>query len=199
MPAESKLQEALAASWGPKMNALNSADSHRIRVFSWGGSAALILLPLIVIKTVDANAWQIADLPFALIMAGAVGIAFEIALRIPSNWTLRVGTSGALATAFLLVWGNLAVGFAGSEDNRLNMIFFAIPLVALIGSIFARFRSGGVALALMSAAATQIAAGMMALLYGHFTIPLTVAFTGFWLAAALIFRRAACEMGCVPT
>jgi hypothetical protein len=180
------------------MNALNNTDVRRIRICSWAGAAGLSFLPLIVIKAVDANAWEIADLPFALIMVAAVAIAFEIALRIPPNWTFRAGTAAALATAFLLVWGNLAVGFAGSEDNRINIIFFAVPLIALIGSIMARFRSAGIAVALTSAAAAQIAAGMMALLGGHFTIPLTVAFTGFWLAAALLFRRAAREMGNVP-
>lgn len=55
----------------------------------------------------------------------------------------------AFASAFLLVWGNIAVGFAGSEDSRINIIFFAVPLVALIGSVSARFRSASVAFALI--------------------------------------------------
>ena len=177
----------------PKDNAARG-----IRISAWGGAAALILLPLLAIKIMDASAWQVSDLPFAVIMVAAVGIAFEIALRIPAKWTRRAGTAAALATAFLLVWGNLAVGFAGSEDNRINITFFAIPLVALIGSVVARFRSAGVALALVAAAVTQIAAGLIALFDGHFTIPLTVFFTGFWLASALLFRRSARQGVSVP-
>jgi hypothetical protein len=173
------------------MTELENNGADRTRLFAWGGAAALILLPLLAIKAVDASAWQIGDLPFALIMVAAVGIAFEFALRIPPGWTRRAGTAAAIATALLLVWGNLAVGFAGSEDNRINIIFFAAPAVALIGSAIARFRPAGTALALAAAAATQIAGGVIALSAGHFTIPLTVSFTGFWLASALLFRRSA--------
>jgi len=169
----------------------------RIRLFAWGGAAALILLPVLAMKVVDASAWQIGDLPFALIMVAAVGIAFELALRIRASWTRRAGTSAALATAFLLVWGNLAVGFAGSEDNRINIIFFAVPLVALIGSALARFRSSGVAFALTAAAATQGVAGVVALFDGHFTIPLTMSFAGLWLASAVLFRRSARQLDSV--
>lgn len=53
----------------------------------------------------------------------------------------------ASATAFLLVWSNIAVGFAGSEDSRINIIVFAVPLFALIGSVIARFRSASVTFA----------------------------------------------------
>jgi hypothetical protein len=112
-------------------------------------------------------------------MAAAVGIAFEFALRIPANFTRSAGIAAATATAVLLVWGNLAVGFAGSENNRINIIFFAAPLLALIGSMIASCRCSGTACALRLAAVTQVTAGIIALLSGHFTIPLTASCTGF--------------------
>lgn len=166
-------------------------NARRIRLLAWASATGLILLPLLAVKALDASAWELDDLPFALTMIAAVGITFEMALRIPDGWTGLAGTAAASATAFLLVWGNLAVGFAGSEDNRINLIFFAAPLVALVGSAIARFRAAGVAIALTAAAASQIATGVLALFGGHFTIPLTVSFTGFWLGSALLFRRSA--------
>ena len=168
-------------------------EARWIRPLAWGGTAALVLLPLFALRAIDPAAWDIADLPFALIMVAAVGIAFEFALRLPGRWTRRAGTAAALGTAFMLVWGNLAVGFAGSEDNAINAIFFAVPLVALAGSLLAGFRSAGVSVALAAAALAQVAAGIIALFYGHFTGPLTVSFAGLWLASALLFRRAARE------
>lgn len=176
------------------MTAVREIDPRRIRLLAWGGAAALILLPLLGLKASNTDAWEVEDLPFALMMIAAVGISFEIALRIPNRWSRLGGTSAALATAFLLMWGNLAVGFAGSEENHINVIFFAAPLVALVGSFIARFRSAGVAIALVAAAVAQIAAGVIALFDGHFTMPLTVSFTGFWLASALLFRRSAREL-----
>lgn len=73
----------------------------------------------------------------------------------------------AFATAFLLVWGNIAVGFAGSEDNRINIIFFAVPLV-VIGSVIARFRSASVAFALIVRGSYADRPGVVALVDGHF-------------------------------
>lgn len=164
-----------------------------VRPLAWGGSAALILVPLALMKAADPNAWAMEDLPFAILLVAVVGIATEVALRLPTRLTRLAGTLLALATALLLVWGNLAVGFAGSEDNPVNRIFFAIPAVALAGSLLARFRPGGVAAALLATAGAQLVAGLIALGAGYFTGPLSVAFAGLWLAAALLFRRSAVE------
>ena len=160
-----------------------------VRPCAWGAVATLILVPLIAMKLADPAAWKFEDLPFALIMIAAVGLAFEAALRLPQRWTYRAGAALAVGTAFLLTMGNLAVGFAGSEDNRINVIFFAPPVIALTGSVAARFRSHALATAMTCAAVAQLAVGLIALYYGYFTGPLTVAFTGLWLASALSFFR----------
>lgn len=161
-----------------------------MRPYAWAASATLILLPLIAMKLLEPRAWESEDLPFALVMIVAVGLAFEFALRVPVGWTYRAGAAIAAGTAFLLTWGNLAVGFAGSEDNTINIIFLTVPVVALAGSVAARFRSRGLATALAVAAAAQLTAGLIAFFHGYFTGPLTVAFTGLWLASALSFLRA---------
>ena len=178
----------------------NTTDNARsVRLGAWGGTAALVLLPLFALRAIDRAAWDIADLPFALVMIAAVGIAFEFALRIPVQWAARAGAVAAIGTGLILVWGNLAVGFAGSEDNPINVIFFAVPAVALAGSMLASFRPSGVALALAAAALAQIATGVMALLHGHFTGPLTVSFAGLWLASALLYRRSARQFATAAT
>jgi hypothetical protein len=160
-----------------------------VRTLAWAGTATLVLLPLALMKLLDPNAWAFEDLPFAFVMIAAVGVAAEVALRLPVSLAAKAGTLLALGTAFLLVWGNLAVGFAGSEDNKINLIFFAVPLIALAGSLLARFRSSGVAAALVATAGAQLLAGIAALAAGHFTGPLTVSFTGLWLVSALLFAR----------
>ncbi|HEY8592221.1 MAG TPA: hypothetical protein VIL42_05055 [Sphingomicrobium sp.] len=169
-------------------------NSSRIRAAAWGATAALVLLPLFALRMADPAAWDIADLPFAFVMIAAVGIAFEFALRVPVRWVRTAGTVAALATAFILVWGNLAVGFAGSEDNRVNIIFFAVPVGALVGSLVSRFRPSGVAMALTAAAVAQILCGVVALAEGYFTGPLTISFAGLWLASALLFARSAARL-----
>lgn len=167
----------------------HNPDAQSIRLLAWAGTAALILLPLALLKAIDRDAWSYEDLPFAFVMIAAVGLAAEVALRLPGRWTRLAGALLAVATALLLVLGNLAVGFAGSEEEPINLIFFVAPIVALAGSLVARFRPRGMATALAAAAASQVIAGLVALFAGHFTGPLTVAFTGLWLVSALLFHR----------
>ena len=168
---------------------INTDRLRWVRPLAWGASATLILIPLFAIKIADPRAWEFDNLPFALIMLGALGVAFEFALRVPAAWTYRAGAVLAAGAAFLLTWGNLAVGFAGSEDNAINIIFFAVPAVALAGTLAVWFRSAGLASVMASAAAAQFTAGLIALYYGYFTGPLTVTFTGLWLASSLLFLR----------
>jgi hypothetical protein len=160
-----------------------------VRPCAWGASAMLILLPLFAMKIADPMAWNLADLPFAFVMIAAVGLAFEFALRVPAIWAYVAGSALAVGAAALLILGNLAVGFAGSEDNAINIIFFVIPALALIGSVVVSFRPYGVSIALACAAAAQITAGLIAYYHGHFTAPLTVTFSALWLASSLLFLR----------
>jgi hypothetical protein len=160
-----------------------------VRSFAWGASATLILLPLFAMKIADPTAWNLADLPFAFLMIAAAGLTFEVALRVPATWTFVAGSALAVGTATLLVLGNLAVGFAGSENNPINAIFVGIPALALLGSLAVSFRPYGVSVALAFTAAAQITAGLIAYYHGHFTGPLTVTFSAFWLASSLLFLR----------
>lgn len=164
-----------------------------VRWLAWAGTAALTLLPLAAMKALDPNTWLAEDLPFAFVMIAAVGVAAEVALRLPPAVTRRAGALLALGTATLLMWGNLAVGFAGSEDNNVNYLLFTVPALALAGSLLAQFRSAGMAAALIATAGAQLLVGLALLAAGHFTGPLTVAFTGLWLVSALLFQRSARE------
>ena len=164
-----------------------------ITAFSILSLIVILLAPLEAAaqRKADPGAWEFEDLPFAVVMIAAVGLAFESALRLPPGWAYRAGVALAAAVTFLLTWGNLAVGFAGSEDNAINLVFFAVPAVAVAGAFAARFRPAGMALAMAAAAAAQCGAGLVAWIDGYFTGPLTVAFAGLWLASSLLFYRAA--------
>lgn len=160
------------------------------RPAAWGGAAALILLPLLAMKLARPGSWEVGDLPFAIAFILAVGLAFELAVRTSPGRSCRAGAALALAAGLLTVWGNAAVGFIGSEDAAINGIYVAPPAIALAGSVLAGLRPGGMAAAMVAAAAAQIAAGGIAMSYGHFTGPLTVFFTALWLASAWLFRKA---------
>lgn len=68
----------------------------------------------------------------------------------------RIAMGIAIAAMLILVWGNLAVGIIGAEDNPANRLYFTVPVVGFLGAVLARFRPLGMALALAVAALAQV-------------------------------------------
>jgi hypothetical protein len=140
--------------------------------------------------------WGPEDFGFATALVVGTGLTYEFAVRMTRDWAYRAGVAVALGAAFILLWGNAAVGFIGSEDNPANLMYFGVLAVAVLGTLLARFRARGMALALVATAVAQVTVAIVALVAGYgFTGPLTVFFTGLWLASAWLFRKAADREG----
>lgn len=144
--------------------------------------------------------WDATDFIFAGVMIAAVGIPFALAVRKTHNLAYLAGTGLALATAFVLVWANAAVGIIGSEANDANMMFFGVLAVGIGGALLVRFRPDGMAKALAATAAAQVLVGAIALAFrlGGPGLPAdvigaTAVFAVLWLAAAGLFRMAGRE------
>lgn len=165
------------------------------RLIGWAVPVGLLTIPLI------ANwPWTAADFIVAAAMFAIVGGTFELAVRASGNRAYRGGAAVALATAFLLVWINLAVGIIGNENNPLNLMFFGVIVAAIVGSIVARFRPEGMARAMTVAGALQaiIGIGVFALNTGAQEPPGAIGllfliefFAATWFVAAGLFRKAA--------
>lgn len=172
----------------------------RWRLIGWGTAGALLLLPLVAMQFTTEVNWTIGDFVFAGLMFGIVGGTFELAVRASGNASYRLGAAIALATAFLLVWINLAVGIIGNEDNPLNLMFFGVIAAALVGAVVARFRADGMARAMAIAGVLQAAIGVGTFAFnissteppGAIKLLLLIEFfAGTWFASAWLFRKAA--------
>lgn len=166
-----------------------------LRLLGWAIPVGLLTVPWLA-----GWPWSAADFIVAGAMFAIVGGSFELAVRASGDLSYRIGAAVALATAFLLVWINLAVGIIGSEDNPLNLIFFAIIAIAMGGSLAARFRACGMARAMTVAAAVQgiVGIAVFVLDLGANEAPgatglllLIELFALLWLVSAWLFRRAA--------
>jgi hypothetical protein len=163
----------------------------RLRLAAWGTAAMLLLLPLIAMQFTDEVAWDLADFIFAGGLVFTVGMACELAARRTTHRTYRAAVAIALATAFILVWGNLAVGVIGSEDNPANRMYWGVLAVGIGGAFIARFRPPGMARALVATALAQLLVAVVALIAGWGSAgPITVFFVALWLLSAWLFRRA---------
>ena len=165
------------------------------RIIGWAIPVGLLAIPLI-----NQWPWTLSDFVFAGAMFAIVGGLFELTVRASGNWAYRGGVAVALATSFLLVWINGAVGMIGSEDNPANLMFFVVILLAVAGGIGARFQPAGMARAMAVAGSAQmlIALGVLVWRVGATEPPffpavaILVAMFGLpWFASAWLFRKAA--------
>ncbi|MEG3087772.1 hypothetical protein [Sphingomonas sp. PB4P5] len=161
------------------------------RLAGWATIVGLIALPAIAMQFTTEVNWAAEDFLFAIVMLGGVGGAIELAVRACGGWAYRAGAVVALGAGCLTLWGNAAVGIVGNESNDINMWFNAVPLVALLGAIVARFRGQGMAAAMTVTAAAQLSVGIVMALSGHVVWPFTIVSTAVWLISAWLFRKAA--------
>jgi hypothetical protein len=165
------------------------------RVVVWGGAAALLLVPLVAMRFTDEVQWTGSDFAtFAVMLAVPLG-GLELAMRASASFAYRAAAAVALGAAFLMTWVNLAVGVIGDEDNLLNLLFFGVLAVGIVGAVIARLRPAGMARALVATALAQALVAVVALIAqaGLAPVVLTGAFMAPWLASAWLFARAARE------
>ena len=170
------------------------------RIAGWSAAALILLHPLVLMRFSDQVNWDAADFLFMGTLLGGVGFALELAVRNTANASCRAAAGLALASAFLLVWINAAVGMFGSEDEAANLLFAGVLAVALLGAVAARFRPTGLAQAMAAAALAQASVPAIASALGLSStaspwsaevLALTGIFTAMWLLSAWLFWKAA--------
>jgi hypothetical protein len=168
-------------------------DNHHRRrsVLLWSSAVCLLLLPWLAMQFTKEMAWDAGDFAIVGAMLIAVCGAYELAVRKTSNRACLAAVAIALATAFILIWMNLAMGIIGSEDNPANLMYGGVLVVATVGSFLARFHPRGMARAMIATAIAQLLVAVIAFVagYGEAFI-LTALFMALWLVSARLFMRA---------
>lgn len=172
-------------------------------------TALLLMIPLLAMQFSPEVDWTPGDF---IVMGGllfSIGLSYLLVTRLwvprlAKHTIYRVGLGFALATGFLLIWVNLAVGIVGSAHNPFNLFCFGVILVGLIGAAAARFQPGGMAWTMLAMALCQALITAVALAGGYYlsppATPLRVVgvngfFIGLYVIPALLFRFAARNPG----
>jgi hypothetical protein len=146
--------------------------------------------------------WSLTDFVFAGALIFGTGLTYVLVARKAGNIAYRAAVGIALAAAFLLVWINLAVGIIGSEDNLANSMYIGVLGVGIVGAIIARFRSHGMARALLATALAQALVAVIALIFGLGSgsppgvsgiLVLNGFFVALFVGSAWLFRNAGRE------
>lgn len=128
-------------------------------------------------------------------------VVWGVKLRIERR-PYRFGAILALATAFVLLYGALALGVVGEEGDPFDRFYAIVLGVGLIGSLIARFRPRGMAHALFAMAFAQTCVTVAALIAGKHHSPvssipeiviLNGCFIALFIGSALLFRYASRE------
>lgn len=169
-----------------------------LRIMGWCGAALFLLFPLIAMQFTDEVNWTIGDFLAAALILGGTGMAFELALRRSNDDSYRTGVVIALAAVFLLIWSNAAVGFVGAGANYANILYFAMVLVPILGSILAGFKAHEMAITMVVTAVVQamiaafaFATDLVSEEESFLIITITAVFIALWITSALLFRQAA--------
>lgn len=165
--------------------------------------AALLMVPLVAMQFTDEVVWTAFDFVFAGVVLFGAGITFLYAASRAGNGAYKLAAGLAVFSTLALVWVNAAVGLIGGENNPLNMMYLAVPLVGLIGAGVANFKPRGMMYALFAMAVAQVAIPIIAFLTVKMGTGSTEAlmdlfrlfgasgFFAFWFVlAGLIFRHA---------
>lgn len=91
----------------PTPNARRALPRSRL---GWGAAALLVLLPAVAMRLTAEVHWGPEDFPAAAVVLGLAGGALELAFRWPRDRRQSIAIVAGVATVFLLVWAELAVG-----------------------------------------------------------------------------------------
>lgn len=179
----------------PGANATMTAPSNRLdnvlRLLMWSGLLGLWLLPIIAKQFTDEVQWTTMDHLFWFFLLGIPGLFVDIVSRMTTNWFYRGGVVIGLATSFVITWANLAVGIVGNEENPVNLIFFGVVAIAMLGSPLVGFKAARLRWVFYLAAAAQALTALVALQAEPFVLVFCGVTTALWLTAATLFGQAA--------
>lgn len=172
-----------------------------LRKLPWIAAVVILLLPAVAMRfNVEGVAWTASD----FIVMGAILLiacgSFEVLARSAPNFAYLAAAATGIGTGFLMVWANLAVGIVGDDLNGANAMFFGVVLVAIVATLFARFRAPAMARAMFATAGALVLAIAIALgAFGATALEagLSMVFVAGWLVAGALFKLSAQQQGVV--
>lgn len=171
-------------------------------LFLFIGTAAILMIPLISMQFTTEVIWTLSDYILAAVLIFGTGFTYLFVTTKSHTTAYNLAVGSALGTGFLLIWSNLAVGIIGSEDNVINLFYFGVIAIGIIGAMIVRFKAEGMVITLIVMALAQALIAVVATIGGYYQSPpssvmqilgVNAFFVGLWIVSALLFRRVVTE------
>lgn len=163
-------------------------------------TGTILLIPLIAMQFTHEVVWTLSDFLFAGTLIFGSGLTYKLVTRESEKLIYRAAVGAALATGFILVWANGAVGIIGTEANPINLAYYGVLFIGLVGTSISRLQPKGMSVTMIITALAQAMVTIIALLGGYYQSPPSsvieiLGVNGFfillWIGSAIIFRFAA--------
>lgn len=170
------------------------------KLTAWAIVVALVALIFFAMQFTDEVQWNEA-IAYSVILL-AVGGFFELLQWLKTrNRVYRFAFGAGLFGLFFLGWVSGAVGIIGSENNSVNLMYWGVPIVGLIGLFISRLKPRGMAFTLFLMALVQFLVPVVALIissevsWGNAGVIgvfiFNFIFVFLFLVSALLFQREA--------
>ena len=167
---------------------------------------AALLFPFIAVESADALGLSEDDaffdrLPLLLLALILIGIIIAVVLTWKNKSGIRSALGLALFTSFLIVWMNAAVGIIGSEENRINIIYYGLVIFSIIWVMFENYSVLGFARSMFASMIVAVLLGVSVMIIAGINgvsfigliqiAALNGMFATLYGISALLFRRSA--------
>lgn len=162
-------------------------------------TALILMVPLVAMQFSNEVDWDPGDFIIMGALIFSTGLSYVLISRMSDNVAYRAAVGIAVVAGLLLVWVNLAVGIIG-EPGGLNMLYFAVLQIGIIGAAIARLKPHGMAKALYATAIAQVIVPLIALMVDRATLNeppgivglfvLNGFFVVMFVVSAALFRQA---------
>lgn len=165
-------------------------------------TAFLLLIPLVAMQFTEEVVWTLSDFIFAGTLLFGTGLTYILVTRKSVKIAYRIAVGIALFSGLFLIWANGAVGIIGSENNPVNLLFYGVFMVGVIGAFIVRFQSHGMVYTMFAMALAQALVAAIALAGGYYESPPSsvieiLSVNGFFIVlfsvSGLLFRYATPE------
>lgn len=142
-----------------------------ILLFATVIAGSLLLVPFTASFYVEGFNWSTSDYLFAFMMFFVTVTSYKMITRSNTSAIYKFAIGFSLFSGFFMVWVNLAVGIIGAEDNPINIYYFIVILIGLVGANLVRLRPEGMARVMGIMAASIIVIVFIALVTGAQHMP----------------------------
>lgn len=131
----------------------------------------LLLIPLLAMQFSSGVDWDETDFTVMGFLIFVTGFSYKLVTMKSGNLMYKMATGLAFLTGFLLVWINLAVGIIGTEDNQVNLLYFGVLAIGIIGALLTRFQPKKLSLVMFGIAVAHALIAGIVLVGGFYQSP----------------------------